>query len=330
MKRLIFLLLLAFVLGPSLSFAQLQKFRTANGGFGTAINAILPGAYHAKIFQKYGLEAEYIALESGTIGMQTLLANELQMVFTTGALAVTANLQGGDSTIIAGGINFFPFKLIVRPEIKAAADLHGKKLAISRFGSASDYAAQLAIEKLGGDPKQVTMLQLGGNPSRLAAMTSGTAHATVFSEPFASVAVKQGMRSLLDLADSGIPFPQNSFIVRRSVLAEKRAMIVNAIKASIETLYLLKKDRKFAREVLKKYLRIDDEAMIDIGIDYYLTKHGEGILTLPDRKGLEFVIADTAKANPKAKGQTPESLRVLDGSVLDEIKKNGFIDKAKG
>jgi ABC-type nitrate/sulfonate/bicarbonate transport system substrate-binding protein len=311
-------------------FAQAQRFRAANGGFGTAINAILPGAYHAKVFQKYGLEAEYIALESGTLGMQTLLANEVQVLFTTGALAVTANLQGGDSTIIAGGINFFPFKLIVRPEIKTAAELHGKKLAISRFGSASDYAAQLAVEKLGGDAKQVTMLQLGGNPSRLAAMLSGTAHATVFSEPFASVAIKQGMRSLLDLADSGVPFPQNTFIVRRSLLAEKRPMIVNAMKAAIETLYLLKKDRRFAREVLKRYLRIDDDAMIDIGIDYYLTRHGDGVLTLPDRKGLEFVIADTAKTNPKARGQTPDSLRVLDGSVLDEIKKSGFIEKVKG
>jgi ABC-type nitrate/sulfonate/bicarbonate transport system substrate-binding protein len=330
MKRLALLVAILAMVSIGQAFAQAQRFRAANGGFGTAINAILPGAYHAKIFQKYGLEAEYIALESGTIGMQTLLANEVQVLFTTGALAVTANLQGGDSTIIAGGINFFPFKLIVRPEIKTGAELHGKKLAISRFGSASDYAAQLAIDKLGGDPKQVTMLQLGGNPSRLAAMLSGTAHATVFSEPFASVAVKQGMRSLLDLADSGVPFPQNTFIVRRSVLAERRAMVVNAMKASIETLYLLKKDRKFAREVLKKYLRIDEDAMIDIGIDYYLTKHGEGVLTLPDRKGLEFVINDTAKTNAKAKGQTPESLRVLDSSVLDEIKKSGFVEKVKG
>lgn len=330
MHRLALLTAILALFSIEHGFAQAQRLRAANGGFGTAINAILPGAYHAKIFQKYGLEAEYIALESGTIGMQTLLANEVQMLFTTGALAVTANLQGGDSVIIAGGINFFPFKLIVRPEIKIGPELHGKKLAISRFGSASDYAAQLAIEKLGGDPKQVTMLQLGGNPSRLAAMLSGTAHATVFSEPFASVAVKQGMRSLLDLADSGVPFPQNTFIVRRSVLAERRAMVVNAMKASIETLYLLKKDRKFAREVLKKYLRIDDDAMIDIGIDYYLTKHGEGVLTLPDRKGLEFVINDTAKTNPRAKGQTPESLRVLDGSVLEEIKKSGFVEKVKG
>jgi ABC-type nitrate/sulfonate/bicarbonate transport system substrate-binding protein len=128
------------------------------------------------------------------------------VAFTTGALAVTANLQGGDTTIIAGGINFFPFKLIVRPEIKTAAELHGKKLAISRFGSASDYAAQLAIEKLGGDPKQVTMLQLGGNPSRLAALTSGTTHATVFSEPFASVAVNKGCVRSLTSPTAAFPF----------------------------------------------------------------------------------------------------------------------------
>jgi hypothetical protein len=36
-----------------------------------------------------------------------------------------------------------------------------------------------------------------------------------------------------------------------------------------------------------------------------------------------------ATTNPKAKGQTPESLRLLDGSVLEEIKKSGFIEKFK-
>jgi ABC-type nitrate/sulfonate/bicarbonate transport system substrate-binding protein len=330
MKKLVLLAPLALVLAFTPGIVRAQKIRTANGGFGTAINAILPAAYHKKIFQKYGLEAEYIALESGTIGMQTLLANEIQLLFTTGALAVTSNLQGGDATIIAGGINFFPFKLVVRPEIKTVADLHGKKLAVSRFGSASDYAAQLAIEKLGGDPKHVTMLQLGGNPSRLGAMSTGAVQGTVFSEPFATVAVKQGMRSLLDLADSGVSFPQNCFIVKRSYLSERRGVVLNGMKASIEALYLLRKDRSVAREVLKRYLRIDDDHMLDIGYDYYLTRHGENILVLPDRKGLEYVIADAAKTNPKAKGQTPESLKLLDSSVLDEIKKSGFIERVKG
>jgi NitT/TauT family transport system substrate-binding protein len=321
-------LVLLFV-GSSTTAAE--RIRVANGGFGTAINAVLPAAYHKRIYQKYGIEAEYIALESGTIGMQTLLANEIQVLFTTGALAVTANLQGGDTAIVAGGINFFPFKLVVRPDIRSAADLRGRKLAVSRFGSASDYAAQLALEKLGANAKQSTFLQLGGNQSRLSAMTTGAVDASVFSEPFASVAMKQhGMRSLLDLADSGVPFPQNCFIVKRTYLAEKRNVVVNALKASIEALYLMKRDKNVAREVLKKYLRIDEDSMIDIGYDYYLARHGEGILTLPDKKGIEFVIADAAKTNLKAKGQTPETLKVLDGSVLEEIKKSGFIEKVKG
>ena len=80
--------------------------------------------------------------------------------------------------------------------------------------------------------------------------------------------------------------------------------------------------------LLKKYIRVnEDEAAI--GYDYYLAKHGEGILELPDRRGLAFVIQETAKSNPKAAGQTPETLRLLEPSVLDEIKKSGFVERVK-
>ena len=137
-------LLSIFILAGSLAAVDVrgglaqEKFRVASGGFSTAIHAVAWAAYEKKSFQKYGLDGEYLALESGTPAMQALLANELQIVFTTGALAITANLQGADTTIIAGGINFIPNKLLVRPEVKRAEDLKGKRVAISRFGSASD------------------------------------------------------------------------------------------------------------------------------------------------------------------------------------------------
>ena len=63
--------------------------------------------------------------------------------------------------------------------------------------------------------------------------------------------------------------------------------------------------------------------------DYYLAKYSEGILELPDRRGLHFVIDETAKTNPKAAGQTPESLKLLEPAVLDELKKSGFVERAK-
>src|SRR6266852_3181630 len=92
-----------------------ETFRAASGGFGTAIHAVLWAAYHKNIFQKYDLDAEYIAIQSGTTGMQMLLAGEVQCLFSGGPQPINANLQGADVTIFAGGLDFFPYKLIVRP-----------------------------------------------------------------------------------------------------------------------------------------------------------------------------------------------------------------------
>lgn len=328
MKRLkSFLVVVVVAMAFASQSAAQEKFRVASGGFTTAIHALLWVAYEKKIFQKYGLDAEYLALESGTPAMQALLANELQVVFTTGALAVTANLQGADTTIIAGGINFIPNKLVVRPEIKRPEDLKGKRLAISRFGSASDYSTTVALEKLGVNPKDVTIVQVGGNLTRFAALLSGTIQGTLLSEPITTMALKQhGMNSLIDLAESGVAFPQNCFIVRRSYLAANRAKIVNAMKAVFEGYFTLKHNPALAIQLIKKYIRVNDEDA-KIGYDYYLAKYGDGVLMLPERKGLEFIISQVASTNPKAKGQTPDSLRLLDSSVLDEIKRSGFIDK---
>lgn len=326
MRHVIRCLLVLWLFGWAPAGAE-ERFRVASGGFSTAIHAPVWLAYEKKIFKKYGLDAEYLALESGTPAMQALLANELHIVFTTGALAISANLQNADTTIIAGGINFIPNKLLVRPEIKRAEDLKGKRIAISRFGSASDYATQVALEKLGIAPKEVTVVQVGGNLTRFAALANGTIHATLLSEPMTTMAIKKhGMGSLIDLAESGVPFPQNCFIVRRSYLAANRGKLVSAMKAIIESYYALRQDKALAVQLLKKYIRVNDEEG-GIGYDYYLARHGDGILVLPERKGLEFIIGQLAATNPKAKGQTPESLHLLDGSILDEIRKSGFIDK---
>jgi hypothetical protein len=40
----------------------------------------------------------------------------------------------------------------------------------------------------------------------------------------------------------------------------------------------------------------------DIGYDYYLRQHAEGLLSMPDRKGVELVIGQLARNNPKAMG----------------------------
>ena len=180
------LLILSFSPAP----ATAQKIRAASGGL-SVIHSLIWVAYDQKLLRKYGMDMEYIAIENGTVGMQTLVANESQFLFSTGSLAVNANLRGADVTIVAGGINFIPDKLIIRREIKTAEDFKGKRIAISRFGSSSEVNLRIALEKNGVKADQVQILQLGGVSTRQAALLSGQVQATVLSDPQATWPLKQ-------------------------------------------------------------------------------------------------------------------------------------------
>jgi NitT/TauT family transport system substrate-binding protein len=321
-----FLALLAVELAP----AEAQRIRAASGGLST-IHSLLWVVYEQKLLKKYGIDLEYIAIENGTVGMQALLANEAQFLFSTSALAVNANLRGSDITVFAGGLNFIPDKLIVRPEIKQPEDLAGKRLAISRFGSSSEVSAKLTLEKVGVKPERVSLIQLGGVSTRQAALMAGQVQATILSDPQATAATNAGMKLWVDLSESkwGLPrFCFNCFMAKRSFLESQRETASNFLKAVIEGLYLLKKDKPLAVRLIKKYLRLNDEAA-SIGYDFYIAKHGEGLLSLPERNGMEFVISEVAKANPAAAKATPESLKLVEPSILDEITKSGFIERVK-
>src|SRR5919108_2712207 len=139
-----------------------ENLRAASGGFTTAIHAVLWAAYEEKIFRKYGLDIEYLALNSGRLGMQMLLSDDIQVLFSTGVTVVTTNLQKADLAIIGGGLNFFPTKLVARPEIKQPADLKGKALAVGGFGAANHMALLVALEKLGVGGKDVRIIQVAG------------------------------------------------------------------------------------------------------------------------------------------------------------------------
>jgi len=326
-KKFLSALLAAFLLVPA-AVQGLDKVRVSGGGI-TPLHAIIWVANHEGLFKKYGLEVEYLTMNSGTLGVQTLLSNDSQFLFSTGALAVTADLQGADIAMITGGFNLFAFKLVSRPEIKNMQELKGKRISISQFGSATDFAVQASLEKFALDPKQVTVIQLGASANRLTALSNGSTEASLFTEPIATMALnKYKMNLLLDMAEAGMPYPQSCLMIKRSYLDANRDKATNFVKGMIEGMFLAQRDKAMTVRTIKKYIRADDE-VYGIGYDYFLGKHAEDLLSMPDRRGVELVIRQLAKTNPKAKGQTPETLRVFEPSILEEIKKSGFIDKAR-
>ena len=299
-----------------------DKIRIATGGL-AASSAAVWAALETKTFQKHGLEPEYIIIDNGTVAGQALLAGELQYLVSTGALAITANLKGGDLTIIGGIINFIPFQLIGRPEIKTAEDLRGKKVAISRFGSASEFAAREALKKLRLDPaKDAAILQVGGQSARFTALTQNAVQAAVFNEPLSTLTVtKHKMNLLADLANLDLPFPNTDYIVRRDYLQSHRPQVVSFMKAILEGMRALKTNRAMGVRAIQKYLKMNNAEEAAIAYDYYIGQKMGEIPELPSRAALSAGIEQTIGK----KDVTPESLKLVDRSILEEIIKSGFV-----
>ena len=63
------------------------------------------------------------------------------------------------------------------------------------------------LAKLGLNPdRDVTMLQIGGDPTRFSALLNGTIDASVFNPPLHHRAVEAGMRILANIEDMNFRF----------------------------------------------------------------------------------------------------------------------------
>ena len=83
---------------------------------------------------------------------------------------MAANLRGADILYIAMTDDTMGYQLATRRDIKTAAELKGKRLGISRFASSSDFGTRTLLKRLGVDPKDTTILQIGNETERLAAL----------------------------------------------------------------------------------------------------------------------------------------------------------------
>jgi len=119
---------------------------------------------------------------------------------------VSSNLAGSDLVMIAGIVNTFAFQIVTVKTITSYPQLKGKRLGVNRFGASPDVAARFALKHMGIGPKEITILQLGEQSTRLTAMMAGQLEAAVFLPPITTMAQKQGMNVLLDLAELGAEF----------------------------------------------------------------------------------------------------------------------------
>ena len=279
------------------------------------------------LFAKHGLDVSLLAIAGGPEATVALIAGDADLCEIAGPAVVNAALAGEDLVMVAGYGNRLAHWLIVRPEIGQAADLQGKVVAVSSPGSSSDTALRIMLQALGLQPDvDVTIVAVGGNPERLAAMASGQVAGAMMSLPESARAESMGYRVLMAPNAIDMAYQPTAVVTKRAYLAQNRAAVAGYVAAVTEAIARMKADQTGAEEVMVAELAMDpvtDAAVIDVVYQQFFHDY------LPDKPylalaGVQFLIDTARQENPTARPL--RAAEISDATIVEELDQSGFID----
>ena len=286
----------------------------------SGINAPLWYATEQNLFPKYGLDVELIYIPTALQVTRVVLTGDSQIAFSGGAPVINAVLSGADLVLIGGVANVPAFYMMALPEIKSVADLKGRTVGVTRFGSSTDFALRYLVQKNAFNPeKDLNILQLGGMPELAAALSKRLIVAAPLSAPTHIRARAAGAQPLLDMAKAGVYFPHTAVITRRAYLKTNRHTALNFFRGYSEGLQRFVQDKSAAKKIVQKYTRDTAEDIIEATYQYavdYVVRP-----PYPNRDG----IVETLKLsqNPEAKKANPDNF--LDSSIVKALEDEGFL-----
>ena len=308
------------------SAAAQEKLERMNIGYSAQAGAFAPIwiTKEAGLFKKNGLDVNLIFIPGGPTAASSMLAGEVQAVAMAGPAVVTSNLAGTDLVMIAGMVNTFAFQIITVKSITAAAQLKGKRVGVNRFGTAPDIAARFALRRMGIDPGEVTILQLGEQSTRLLAMKAGQLEAAIVLPPITTMAQRDGMNVLMDMAELGAEFQITGLASSQGFIQKNRASAMKLMRSFVEGIHFYKTRKKESMAIISKYMRTNDTEAVEATWDYFANKIVPR-KPYPTAQGIKALLDLAAKERPEAAKVAPE--RIMNVSLLKELDDSGYIDR---
>jgi ABC-type nitrate/sulfonate/bicarbonate transport system substrate-binding protein len=271
------------------------------------------------LYEKYGLDGKLVFIQGGSILLQAMLAGQAQAAQNGIAETMVAVLRGGDVKILGVTSKIFPYSLIVSKGVTSAKELMGGKIAVNRLGDVSAIASRVALRKLGLNPdKDVTMLQVGGSPQRLAALQSGSVQG-------AALDFMSGLRlsklGYTVLAQVSLNYPYLGPVVSAKFLRENPATAEAFVKAFVEGIARFKRNREEGIKALTRYMKSDETDVLNKAYDFIANEFYAENLE-PEPKSFQELVDEVGAREPVAKNTTIP--QVFDLTIVRKLEKEGF------
>jgi NitT/TauT family transport system substrate-binding protein len=321
MKRRSIIAILFVLLFSSLAQSA-ERLRIAYSSISGAYTGIWV-AHDAGFFAKEGLDDQIIFIPSATQLAQVLVAGDVDIASLGGGPAMAASLSGADLKVIGNNVNKLIFSLHTKPEVKSIDELRGKRIAVSRFGSAADIAARHALRKFNLDPqKDVILMQLGTMSNMFGALKSGAVEASMVSPPTQFMSEKVGFKELVSVTDMDLAYPNPAMAVPGELIRKKPDLIDRFMRAYVRAIHRARNDKESTVKTLAKYTTITDTVLLNRTYEFYLNKVLERAPYI-NMQGMQNALDDVARTVPSAKNAKPEQF--VDLRFLDRLEKSGLL-----
>jgi ABC-type nitrate/sulfonate/bicarbonate transport system substrate-binding protein len=284
-------------------------------------------AKDARIGEKYGLDFDPVFIGASSALVQSMLSGAADYAGSGGPSVISNVLRGGDIIHITAMVPRFTQSIMVKQEIKRPEDMAGKKIGVSRLGTVTHFALQTAIDSYG--VKNVTILQMGGQPEAYAGLARGSVDGAVFSPPYNFQLKKQGFNELFAPNDLQklTEFITNGIVARRAVAEREKDTMIRVIKLTAESIKLIQTDRELTKKVMNKWMPMKDPEMLELVYRFATENFSkEGLVPEGALRAMTKQMVQTNQIDAKAAATTPVTA-YYDNRYVEEVKRSGFFDQ---
>ena len=267
-------------------------------------------------FKDAVLDVLLVMFNAGSTNLQALAGGDIQIMGSAFVETVGGRAAGMDIKNFWGICNLMPFQLYSQADFKSMKEARGKRFAISRFGSLTDFLTRATLRHFGLDAKDVTILQIGSTPARYAALTAKAVDASIVWFPVTEIAKSQGYTKLLDLKEVFPEWPYETFAARESWLKKERDQATKFLQAYQRAVKYTRENKTDSVKIMQKYVKMDP-AYAPAGYDEYR-----------DSFPINGQIAE--KVIPQVIEQEAETGRIKRKISLDELIDRSFIQAIGG
>ncbi|HEY3305994.1 MAG TPA: ABC transporter substrate-binding protein [Candidatus Binatia bacterium] len=220
-------------------------------------------------FKDEALDVIFVMFNAGSTNLQALAGGDVQIMGSAFVETIGGRASGiVDVRNFWGISNIMPFQLYSHSSFKSMKEAKGKRFAISRFGSLTDFLTRATVQHFGVNPKEVTILQIGSTPARFAALEAGGVDASIVWFPVTEIAKSKGYNKLFDLKEIFPEWPYETFAARESWLAKEKDQVTKFLRAYQRGVRHTHQNKEDAVRAIRKYVRMDP-AYAPAGYDEY-------------------------------------------------------------